>query len=122
MTTAEIEELIWKIDLMLSDTPDKLFLTEESRQMIFYNGFNLLIDIVLVAVAVFVTYRLTKANSHKAPFQATRPDQDLTSSEKSGTPFCQIHKLCSRSYLRNDLRNRGSFRGKMSDPYASILV
>jgi hypothetical protein len=31
MTTAEIEELIWKIDLMLSDTPDKLFLTEESR-------------------------------------------------------------------------------------------
>jgi hypothetical protein len=36
--------------------------------MIFYNGFNLLIDIVLVAVAVLVTYRLTKANSHKAPF------------------------------------------------------
>jgi hypothetical protein len=31
MTTAEIEELIWQIDLMLSDTPDKLFLTEESR-------------------------------------------------------------------------------------------
>lgn len=31
MTTAELEELIWKIDLMLSDTPDKLFLTEESR-------------------------------------------------------------------------------------------
>jgi|Laugresu1bdmlbsd_1035121.scaffolds.fasta_scaffold05556_6 hypothetical protein len=31
MTIAELEELIWKIDLMLSDTPDKLFLTEESR-------------------------------------------------------------------------------------------
>lgn len=31
MTTAELEELIWKIDLMLSDTPDKLFLTDESR-------------------------------------------------------------------------------------------
>jgi hypothetical protein len=31
MTTSELEELIWKIDLMLSDTPDKLFLTEESR-------------------------------------------------------------------------------------------
>jgi hypothetical protein len=31
MTTAEIEELIWKIDLMLSDTPAMLFTTEESR-------------------------------------------------------------------------------------------
>jgi hypothetical protein len=31
MTTAELEELIWKIDLMLSDTPDMLFTTEESR-------------------------------------------------------------------------------------------
>lgn len=31
MNTAELEELIWKIDLMLSDTPDKLFLTDESR-------------------------------------------------------------------------------------------
>jgi hypothetical protein len=31
MSIAELEELIWKIDLMLSDTPDKLFLTEESR-------------------------------------------------------------------------------------------
>jgi hypothetical protein len=31
MTTAELEELIFKIDLMLSDNPDKLFLTEESR-------------------------------------------------------------------------------------------
>jgi hypothetical protein len=31
LTTAELEELIWKIDLMLSDTPDKLFATEESR-------------------------------------------------------------------------------------------
>ena len=68
LSVLEIEDLIFKIDLMLSDTPDKLFVTEESRQMIFYNGFNLLIDIVLVAVAVFVTYRLTKANSHKAPF------------------------------------------------------
>ena len=31
MTTSELEELIWKIDLMLSDTPAKLFTTEESR-------------------------------------------------------------------------------------------
>jgi hypothetical protein len=31
MTTAELEELIWKIDLMLSDTPAMLFTTEESR-------------------------------------------------------------------------------------------
>lgn len=31
MTTAELEELIWKIDLMLSDTPDKLFSTIESE-------------------------------------------------------------------------------------------
>jgi hypothetical protein len=31
LSEQELEELIWKIDLMLSDTPDKLFLTEESR-------------------------------------------------------------------------------------------
>jgi hypothetical protein len=31
MTTAELEELIWQIDLMLSDTPAMLFTTEESR-------------------------------------------------------------------------------------------
>jgi hypothetical protein len=31
MSTAELEELIWKIDLMLSDTPDKLFSTLESE-------------------------------------------------------------------------------------------
>jgi hypothetical protein len=31
MSIAELEELIWKIDLMLSDTPDKLFLTIESE-------------------------------------------------------------------------------------------
>jgi hypothetical protein len=31
LTTAELEELIWKIDLMLSDNPAMLFLTEESR-------------------------------------------------------------------------------------------
>jgi hypothetical protein len=31
MTIAELEELIWKIDLMLSDTPAMLFTTEESR-------------------------------------------------------------------------------------------
>jgi hypothetical protein len=31
MTTQELEELIWKIDLMLSDNPAKLFTTEESR-------------------------------------------------------------------------------------------
>ena len=30
MTTAEIEELIWKIDLMLSDTPAMLFTTKEN--------------------------------------------------------------------------------------------
>jgi hypothetical protein len=36
--------------------------------MIFYNGFNLLVDLILVSVAVFVTYRLTRRNSHKAPF------------------------------------------------------
>jgi hypothetical protein len=31
MTTAELEELIWKIDLMLSDTPAMLFTTEEGK-------------------------------------------------------------------------------------------
>lgn len=31
MTTAELEELIWKIDLMLSDTPAMLFSTEEGK-------------------------------------------------------------------------------------------
>jgi len=31
MSIAELEELIWKIDLMLSDTPDKLFSTIESE-------------------------------------------------------------------------------------------
>jgi hypothetical protein len=31
MSKDELEELIWKIDLMLSDTPAKLFTTEESR-------------------------------------------------------------------------------------------
>jgi hypothetical protein len=31
MSKEELEELIWKIDLMLSDTPAKLFTTEESR-------------------------------------------------------------------------------------------
>jgi hypothetical protein len=31
MSIDELEELIWKIDLMLSDTPAKLFTTEESR-------------------------------------------------------------------------------------------
>jgi hypothetical protein len=31
MSKEELEELIFKIDLMLSDTPDKLFVTEESR-------------------------------------------------------------------------------------------
>ena len=36
--------------------------------MIFYNGFNLLVDVILVAVAVFVTYRLTKASNNKTPF------------------------------------------------------
>jgi hypothetical protein len=28
--------------------------------MIFYNGFNLLVDLILVGVAVFVTYGVTK--------------------------------------------------------------
>ena len=36
--------------------------------MIFYNGFNLLIDIVLVSVSVFVTYKVTKKNTYRAPF------------------------------------------------------
>jgi len=36
--------------------------------MIFYNGFNLLVDLVLVGVAVFVTYRLTKQGREKVPF------------------------------------------------------
>ncbi len=31
MSIAELEELIWQIDLMLSDTPAMLFTTEESR-------------------------------------------------------------------------------------------
>jgi hypothetical protein len=31
MSKEELEQLIWKIDLMLSDTPAKLFTTEESR-------------------------------------------------------------------------------------------
>jgi hypothetical protein len=31
MTTAELEELIFKIDLMLSEDTTKLFTTEESR-------------------------------------------------------------------------------------------
>lgn len=31
MSIEELEELIWKIDLMLSDTPDKLFSTIESE-------------------------------------------------------------------------------------------
>ena len=31
MSKEELEELIWKIDLMLSDTPAMLFTTEESR-------------------------------------------------------------------------------------------
>lgn len=31
LTTAELEELIWKIDLMLSDTPAMLFSTKESE-------------------------------------------------------------------------------------------
>lgn len=31
MTTAELEELIFKIDLMLSDNPAKLFSTEEGK-------------------------------------------------------------------------------------------
>ena len=36
--------------------------------MIFYNGFNLLVDLILVGVAVFVTYRLTKRDRVKVPF------------------------------------------------------
>lgn len=35
--------------------------------MIFYNGFNLLIDIVLIAVAVVITHKLTR-DCYKAPF------------------------------------------------------
>jgi hypothetical protein len=31
MSIDELEELIWQIDIMLSDTPAKLFTTEESR-------------------------------------------------------------------------------------------
>jgi hypothetical protein len=36
--------------------------------MIFYNGFNLLVDLILVGVAVFVTYTLTKRGREKVPF------------------------------------------------------
>ena len=36
--------------------------------MIFYNGFNLLVDLVLVGVAVWVTYSLTKRGRAKLPF------------------------------------------------------
>jgi len=31
LTTAELESLIFKIDLMLADNTDKLFITEESK-------------------------------------------------------------------------------------------
>tara|TARA_B110000459_G_scaffold106871_1_gene118656 strand:+ start:511 stop:618 length:108 start_codon:yes stop_codon:yes gene_type:complete len=31
LTTAELEQLIFKIDLMLSDDTDKLFTTEENK-------------------------------------------------------------------------------------------
>ncbi len=31
MSTLELEELVFKIDLMLSDTPAKLFITEEGK-------------------------------------------------------------------------------------------
>lgn len=31
MSIEELEELIFKIDIMLSDTPDKLFSTKESE-------------------------------------------------------------------------------------------
>ena len=31
MEISELEELIWKIDLMLSDTPAMLFTTEEGK-------------------------------------------------------------------------------------------
>jgi hypothetical protein len=30
--------------------------------MIFYNGFNLLVDLILVGVAIAVTYNVTKYN------------------------------------------------------------
>lgn len=36
--------------------------------MIFYNGFNLLVDLVLVAVAVWVTHSVTKRGRAKLPF------------------------------------------------------
>ena len=36
--------------------------------MIFYNGFNLLVDLILVGVAVLVTYSLTKRGATKPPF------------------------------------------------------
>lgn len=31
LSVEELEQLIWQIDLMLSDTPDKLFTTKESE-------------------------------------------------------------------------------------------
>lgn len=31
LSVTELEELIWKIDLMLSDTPAMLFTTEEGK-------------------------------------------------------------------------------------------
>ena len=47
MTTAELEELIWKIDLMLSDTPDKLFSTIESeQQMVSLDGVAVVLALV----------------------------------------------------------------------------
>ena len=36
--------------------------------MIFYNGFNLLVDIILVGGSVFFTYKLTKRDKVKVPF------------------------------------------------------
>jgi hypothetical protein len=36
--------------------------------MIFYNGFNLLVDLFLVSVAVLVTYNVMAKKYHKPPF------------------------------------------------------
>lgn len=49
--------------------------------MIFYNGFNLLVDLALVAVVYVVAHGVgyrKGLDKNKPPFQATRQGQDLT--------------------------------------------
>ena len=59
--------------------------------MIFYNGFNLLIDLVLIGVVYVAAHGIgfrRGLNKNKPPFQRC---VDLTDPEKSGT---QIFAIC----------------------------